>query len=191
MIGLFCGDTHRSGLCRSADVARRSVVVVGVLTCASVCLTFFSSAQAPGKTRLYTEQELEQMTPKSPNPYLAFLPTTVEPDWAYWRSYMKIESEKRGAAMGTPATRLVTTSESEPNDTLGTANPVPGFGSGADPAATISGSFPAPPVPGSTGARCRPCPRRGRRVHSSCDACEPNNWYIPEEFFFPRGRPAW
>ena len=148
MIGLFCVDTHRSGFCRSADVARRSVVVVGVLTCASVCLTFFSSAQAPGKTRLYTEQELEQMTPKSPNPYLAFLPTTVEPDWAYWRSYMKIESEKRGAAMGAPATRLVMTSETEPNDTLGTANPVPGFGSGADPAATISGSFPTPPVPG-------------------------------------------
>jgi len=147
MIGMFCGDTHRTGLCLSADAARCVVVVVGVLTCALFCLTFLSSAQAPGKTRLYTEQELKQMSPTSPNPYLALLPTTVEPDWAYWHSYMKIESEKRSAVANPSFTRLVSASESEPNDTQGTADPVVGFGSDADPAATVAGSFPAPPTP--------------------------------------------
>ena len=141
---------ERSGRCRlifPAGRGRRLSSVLSAITAAMILLGPSATAQAPAKSQLFTEQELEQMTPKSPNPYLAFLPTTVQPDWAYWNSYMKIASDKRRAATGTPPTRLVSASELEPNDTPGTATPVPGFGSASDPAATLSGSFPDPPAP--------------------------------------------
>jgi len=59
MIGPFVGGANRSGLRRSVDAARPSIVVLGVLICASLCLFSSSSAQVSGKTRLYTEQELK------------------------------------------------------------------------------------------------------------------------------------
>lgn len=98
--------------------------------------------------------------PTTPNPYLSFLPAGQQPDHAGWDAYAQQRSEQmrdyrrqqRAAPAGMAQTVVVSESEASGtqngNDTLGTADPVPGFGTGGgeDPEALISGDV-APPDP--------------------------------------------
>ena len=107
------------------------------------------------KKKSYTATELAQITPQWPNPYLSFLPAGAKPDYDYWRALMRVEGQKRAQRMAlTPSfTRLISVTESEPNDTQATAQFITGFGTGAgdDPATDINGNLAAPPVPTAIG----------------------------------------
>jgi len=120
-----------------------------VVYCAIIILAPIASAQAKERPIL-TREELEATRPKSPNPYLAFLPLGVEPDFRYWKAKARFDAEDRRAAMGIP-TSLINVAESEPNDSMGTADPIPGFGTGAgeDSSTSLTGTItPAtPPTP--------------------------------------------
>ncbi len=104
--------------------------------------------RSPQTKNLYSSQQLQKMTPTSPNPYLSLLPEGVEPDWDYWRPYMRAQSKN-----GRPAsfTSVVPTpfSETEPNNSQATANHIAmfGTGNGDTPSVNVSGAFSAAATP--------------------------------------------
>lgn len=88
--------------------------------------------------------------PGGPNPYLSFLPAGAKPDYPAWNAWL-LQEGKALRATQPPADlgKLITTGESEPNNTLATPDVVPGFGTGVgdDPSADVSGTVTAPPAP--------------------------------------------
>jgi len=97
----------------------------------------------------------------SPNPWLSFLPAEVEPDYDGWKPILKEKAESRARSLqkiqqaSGLANVTINQSEIEPsnakgqNDTLGTAEPIGGFGTGDgdDPAADVNGNLRAPNPP--------------------------------------------
>jgi hypothetical protein len=89
-----------------------------------------------------TQQSLVQQPPRTPNPWLAFLPPGAKPDYTYWSTFKRAQWKTRRPNRPRPNfTSLVAVTESEANNTQATADPVPGFGSAADPAAVVTGSL--------------------------------------------------
>ncbi|MGQ0699518.1 MAG: carbohydrate binding domain-containing protein [Panacagrimonas sp.] len=86
-----------------------------------------------------SDAEFAQEKPLSANPYLANLPEGVVPDYTYWREAMRRKAAKQEDSLDA----LIATGESEPNDTIATANPVTGFGTGSgdDPIASVTGAL--------------------------------------------------
>ena len=106
----------------------------------------------PEPQREYSEEEIAEIVPEWPNPYLSFLPAEANPDYAYWRARARVEARARqdrlvSAASLAAVTALVVGSDDEPNDTRETASSVPGFGSHEDEdrEARIDGTFTPPP----------------------------------------------
>lgn len=90
-----------------------------------------------------TLQTLKSVTPTSPNPWLALLPAGVKPDYDYWSTYKRAQWATRGVStVRAAAVAQVAVSESESNNTQGTADPVAGFGTApADPVARLTGAI--------------------------------------------------
>ena len=90
-----------------------------------------------------TVQALRDTDPTSANPWLAFLPAGATPDFDYWSSLKRAQWAASGFRQRAASsfTRLITTNESESNNTQATADPVTGFGSAADPVAQVNGSI--------------------------------------------------
>jgi hypothetical protein len=125
------------------DCCRRVLAVQLVLLLA---LSSAAAAQPFAQTsqkalRALTADEIADMKPKSPNPYLSFLPYGVAPDWEYWRARMKLESkirlQKRLAIANQKLGEPVVMHETEPNNTLALATPVPNFGTGENQVASL------------------------------------------------------
>ena len=103
--------------------------------------------------RAYTETELDQITPRWPNPYLSFLPADARTDWDFWRAKLRLESRRRAARRAVLPKAVPIVDEAEPgdaggfNDTQGTAELIAGFGSGIDQMreVDVAGSLFAPP----------------------------------------------
>ncbi len=72
--------------------------------------------------------------PRTPNPYLAFLPEGVPADFEHWQAFLKEQGRAQRAARAQSRAfgEVILRSESEPNNTLATANPIVGFGTGVD-----------------------------------------------------------
>lgn len=92
--------------------------------------------------RVYSDAELATMPAPGPNPYLSFLPVEAEVDWNYWRQKADYEGRLRTERQG-PSVALINVSETEPNDSLATAQAIVGFGTGGgdDSEADITGSI--------------------------------------------------
>jgi len=101
----------------------------------------------------YSLEQLRQMEPTSPNPYLSLLPSGVKPDWGYWQARMRAEAIARRASQPQEMGATTTIDESEPNDSQETGNPITDFGNdpGKNPAIDVMGSFPEPPAPTPVG----------------------------------------
>jgi len=92
---------------------------------------FLSLAMVAEAERVYSDAELETMPAPGPNPYLSFLPAGAEVDWDYWNEKREYEGRKRAEAREESETEGGSVAEVEPNDTLGTAQVIAGFGTGA------------------------------------------------------------
>lgn len=92
--------------------------------------------------------------PRSANPYTAFLPAGVEPDYEYWDVALSRQAKARAARLGPARFATITHDEGEAsgtrgqNDTFDTAEVIGGFGSGGDAVLTIRGGF-ADPLSGA------------------------------------------
>ncbi len=103
--------------------------------------------------RAYTEAELDQITPRWPNPYRSFLPADARPDWDFWRAKLRLESQRRAARMAFLPKAVPIVDEAEPgdasgfNDTQDAAQPIDGFGTGIDQMREVDivGTLFAPP----------------------------------------------
>lgn len=84
--------------------------------------------------------------PHSPNPFLAFLPAEVTPDFEYWTEALAPDGRSE-SSVPQPG-QFVASTESEPNDATASADVISGFGtsSGSDPIAEISGRIGPVPV---------------------------------------------
>ena len=84
--------------------------------------------------------------PSTPNPYLAFLPQEAEVDWAYWDTRARLEARESGLTAKSILLAPLTLSESEPNDSSATADPIIGLGTapGKNPALDLNGEFSLP-----------------------------------------------
>ncbi len=113
---------------------RRTLLIAATL----LSLAFAASAE---EERHYSDEELAVMPAPGPNPYLSFLPAGAEVDWQYWRDRLDYEARQRAERLPAPR-RTIMIAESEPNDDLGSAQVIAGFGTGdgEDPAADITGS---------------------------------------------------
>jgi hypothetical protein len=92
-------------------------------------------SQVPAEKEIpheYTEEEVDAITPLWPNPHLSFLPAHARPDRKYWRARARFEGIARREGMETAGViaPALMESETEPNDTLGTASFIAGFGTG-------------------------------------------------------------
>jgi hypothetical protein len=86
--------------------------------------------------------DLQAQRPRTANPYLALLPPGAQPDYEYWAAYQRAEWAARGfRRTRRPSAALVSTSESESNNTQASADPVTGFGTATDGQALLSGSL--------------------------------------------------
>lgn len=94
---------------------------------------------------VYSAEELETIKPKSPNPYLAFLPEDVEPDWDYWDSWMAVERQERLAGRAPRAG--IPIGDVEPNNLIESSQSLTTFGTaeGKIDRVTISGFAGLPP----------------------------------------------
>lgn len=123
-----------------------ALLVAGSFTAAA------SFAAPDSEKRVYSPQELATMPAPGPNPYLSYLPVGAEVDWNYWNQKIaetaRLRATKRELLPGQLLKGATAVTETEPNDTLGTAQAIPTFGTGAgeDGAIQITGSFPAPPA---------------------------------------------
>ena len=117
---------------------RLPVLAVAMLSAAAA---FAQSYPAPNRI---SAAQLRTMTPSSPNPYLAFLPEGVEPDYAYWNAWLREEGQRRARSARSPLTARATEfPESEPNNTQATGDFVSmlGFGSGKTTEVDVTGSI--------------------------------------------------
>lgn len=106
----------------------RPLIIAAVVLIAGPAL----AQDYPAPDRI-SARSLATMTPDSPNPYLAFLPEGVEPDYEYWNAWMREESQRRARDTRSSLTSVaVDFSESEPNDTQASGNFVSTFGFGGD-----------------------------------------------------------
>ena len=98
--------------------------------------------------------EPPEQTPPGPNPYLSFLPVGAEEHYDFWRPYMarQLENGPWSRLRGHDG-KAIELAETEPNNSLATANAVSGFGLGPgdDPVADVTGIFEAPPAPSPLG----------------------------------------
>ena len=84
--------------------------------------------------RRYSEAELDQITPRWPNPYLSFLPSDARPDWHFWHAKLRLESQRRAARRTGIPKAVPIVDEAEPgdasgfNDTQDAAELITGFG---------------------------------------------------------------
>lgn len=79
-----------------------------------------------------TRARLEAATPRSPNPFVSFLPEDVEPDYRYWSAKVRFDSWDRAAGRQHASPQGVVV-ESEDNDSIATADPLPGLVAGGGP----------------------------------------------------------
>ena len=102
-------------------------------------------AMATQAEPVYSDEELETMPAPGPNPYLSFLPAGAEVDWVYWKEKLEYEGRKRAEARGGAAPDGGSVAEVEPNDTLGTAQVIAGFGTGVgdDSSLDVTGTIDA------------------------------------------------
>lgn len=123
-------------------------IVVTILALLSAALMVPSAGAAPG----HEPTDLVQR-PASPNPFLALLPTSEEPDVKSWSAYSAEQGRRAHASAQdrwTGSVQVVASDESEPNDTYATGDTVAGFGTaiGEDNEAQLSGHMePLPPAP--------------------------------------------
>ncbi|HMI92352.1 MAG TPA: hypothetical protein VK509_13345, partial [Polyangiales bacterium] len=99
---------------------------------------------AANKAAALTLQALQDIKPGSANPYLALLPDYVTADYDYWDAFRRAKWAAGGFRPRSSSSfaRLVSVTESESNNTQGTADPVAGFGTApSDPAARLTGSI--------------------------------------------------
>ncbi len=89
--------------------------------------------QSSSKYDGMTLQEMEQIKPSSPNPYVSFLPVGVTPDYEYWDAYLALKAERRALQQRVrpPASTasldplpFVVFEESEPNNNISNATVV-------------------------------------------------------------------
>ena len=74
----------------------------------------------------YTEQQLEQMVPTSPDPRVSLLPQSVVPDHDYWNSFRYWKTVNAPTVTAANDTRaLIILNEIEDNNTQSNATPVP------------------------------------------------------------------
>ena len=74
----------------------------------------------------YTEQQLEQMVPTSPDPRVSLLPQSVVPDHDYWNSFRYWKTVNAPIVPAANDTRaLIILNEIEDNNTQSSATPVP------------------------------------------------------------------
>lgn len=128
----------------------RRACTVGLLGLFGLGLTSAVAQTTPkSPDGVYTKEELEQLEPGSPNPYLAFLPAGVEPDRVYWESKRRVVATDQTAVPFPRGTSLINAAETEPNNTVADATFIPSLGTGAgdDSVALLSGSFPTPLPP--------------------------------------------
>ncbi len=100
-----------------------------------------------------TEPTRSSVSPPGPNPYLSFLPVGVEPDYDAWRGFMELGAAARFDRLDSGLGKALDVQETEPNNSLGEANPIAGFGNGPgeDPVADVTGIFAAPAAPSPLG----------------------------------------
>lgn len=108
----------------------------------------------PSEPDPWTRERIEATTPRWPNPYLAFLPVSAEPDMAYWRARMAMEALDRRRAR--PAGEKTVVVEQEPDGVLGgndhprVGEPLTQVGTGpwAAPDLAVTGFLRAAPADG-------------------------------------------
>ena len=133
-------------------------VVTGLILASTVTPDVASAGRAgvPAGSSPYASQ---QTKPSGPNPFLAFLPDTSRVDFIGWQRWLEAQGDQRRAQMDAAQAAQLTrppllVDEDEPeglrgsNDTVQTAQPVPGFGTaaGRNPRARLLGSLAADPV---------------------------------------------
>ncbi|HLT47088.1 MAG TPA: hypothetical protein VK002_07655, partial [Rubricoccaceae bacterium] len=120
-----------------------------------------------------TAEQILSREPASPNPYLAFLPEGVAPDYTYWRARLALESFRRAITRGLtkPRTRGVTARYAEQegavggaNDTPDTAERLPAFAGGRGDL-ELTGDFGPAPQPTATSAAAVPEGPAGQMTH--------------------------
>ncbi|MEM7586418.1 MAG: hypothetical protein AAF560_23710 [Acidobacteriota bacterium] len=115
-----------------------------VTVLASAALLLSATLATPLAARTYTDAELEVMPAPGPNPFLSFLPVGAEVNWDYWNAWRDYQGRKRAEAQAAARgeTRFGTVAEVEPNDTFGTAQAIPAFGTGTgdNPSIDITGT---------------------------------------------------
>lgn len=124
---------------------RRSVLICLF----AVPLAFQFASHAQGFEPVYTEAELQQLTPTSDNPYLSLLPSGVTPDYDYWDSALYWAAVNAPAGSFTTKDPLIITEDeslqppnSPPsNNSIGDAQPIPELGTGTNPNVQILASF--------------------------------------------------
>lgn len=121
------------------------VIAVLMLALAVPAVAAPSATGATARENWRTSSAAEQGL-WSPNPLLAFGAEYTKQERLDW-ARRTAEGGAARAAAGPRVGRTVNVAESEPNNSPGTADPVPGFGVAADPAATITGSMPPGPAP--------------------------------------------
>lgn len=115
----------------------RVCVAVGVVLISTHCALV---ANAQSFSPIYTEAELEQITPFSADPYRAFLTPGTEPDYDYWQSRHYWNWVNTPPALQSRATTVTT--ESEPNNFPFQAQDVPlGTGGGDFSDVIVEGTF--------------------------------------------------
>lgn len=111
--------------------------------------------------------------PRSANPYTAFLPAGVVPDYAYWDTALAREATARMARLGPARRAALVYDEVEAadargaNDDFDTAEVIGGFGTSADAALRIRGGF-APAFDG-TPVETTPFPEEDGSIGTASD----------------------
>lgn len=134
---------------------RRLVGLLGIIAVAMCAASALAQPLDPDAVRAQTSAPKSPYgrfaaKPSGPNPYLSFLPAGANPDYTGWQAWLREEGKaKRMLQAPVDLSKLIGAGESEPNDSLATADAIVGFGSGSgeDPAADVAGTIPAMPAP--------------------------------------------
>lgn len=126
----------------SSQRAGTPAAAVAPLSNARSALTVASAS--PASAGASTAQAASSGGPLPANPWLALLPPGAKRDYGYWAAQGRAQwATRRTASVQRASASLVTTTESEPNDTQASADAVANFGSAADPSAALNGSLAA------------------------------------------------
>ncbi|MGB1252290.1 MAG: hypothetical protein ACPG8W_16850 [Candidatus Promineifilaceae bacterium] len=152
---------HTQSSPKRSWVAALSLILISLI----ILIATPTTATEEGKRRLPTTlRGLEQIAPRSANPYLAFLPDGVEPDYEYWNLWMSLKGKERAANLP-KVVNTINYSESETagtsgsNDSIANAEMIANFGTGAGKDGTIRITGNAAPASGtntSIGASAEP-----------------------------------